>query len=261
MGVFRASTIVPPWAHIHFLEALPFSTLQSPEKLEKPVWFCFPLIFYYYFFSLCTGASAAVPLLCFAVVKHGTVLISGADVNPANLERVKPAPQSCGESVAATPALQPPPPPQHPHREEKHSSNSALQTIANFSGKVVANDGPKITRAWLTTFLRTADFQTIQAEVGMKVLAAPWVEGFPRGTLFPRWVPGSNTPQGCHTKHSWLHRLFHKADANYKPHISQIRCKGGCCAIPSRPSSPHSHLQGSAHFGVHRAGGRGWGAF
>lgn len=52
---------VPPWAHIHFLEALPFSALQSPGKPEKPVWFCFTLIFLLFFFLLFARVPA---LLC-----------------------------------------------------------------------------------------------------------------------------------------------------------------------------------------------------
>lgn len=65
----------------------------------------------------------------FAVVKHGTVLISGADVNPANLERVKPARQHCRESVAAVPAPRPTPctPAEGPGKE-KHTGKE-LQTF------------------------------------------------------------------------------------------------------------------------------------
>lgn len=167
------------------------------------------------------GASAAVPLLCFAVIKHGTVLISGADVNPANLEQVKPAPQCCKESVAATPAPQPSPrtpttPTERP-REEKRSGSSTLQRASNFSRKAVADNGPERSGAQLKTFLTMVTFQTLQAEVGMRKLGTPRVESFPGGTLFPGWVPGSDTLQGHHPKRSGLRLLFHKADTQYEP--------------------------------------------
>lgn len=40
--------------------------------------------------------------------------------------------------------------------------------------------GPKRAGAWLETFLRTVNFQTLQAEIGMRMLAAPWAENVPR---------------------------------------------------------------------------------
>lgn len=80
----------------------------------------------------------------FVVAKHCTVLISGTDVNPANLERVKPAGQHCRESVAAVPTPQPTPcTPAEGPGEEKHTSKE-LQT---FQG-----------RQWLMMGLKEVEF-------------------------------------------------------------------------------------------------------
>lgn len=81
----------------------------------------------------------------------------------------------------------------------------------------MADDGPKKAGAWLETCLRTVNFQTLQAEIGMRMLAAPRAESVPRDMLFPGWVPGSDTQQGHHPNHSGLHLLFHKANTQYEP--------------------------------------------
>lgn len=120
----------------------------------------------------------------------------------------------------------------------------------------MASDGSKRAGAWLE---RTGTFRTLQAEVGMRVPAAPWVESVPRGTLFPalgltpQWDV-TQSFQGCVC-------CFRRQTHETSPHTGQDGCKGWCWAIPTRPSSPHCHLGGLASCGAHGAGGRGWGAF
>lgn len=76
LGAFRA----PGPAH-----PLPSSALQSPGKPEELVWVRPVLVL------LARVQALLLPLLCFAVVKHGVLPTPGADVSPANLEGVKAA--------------------------------------------------------------------------------------------------------------------------------------------------------------------------
>jgi len=61
----------------------------------------------------------------------------------------------------------------------------------------VANDGPGRAEAQLKTFPKMANFLTLRAEVGRRMLAAPLVESIPRGTnIVPRVGPWLGNPTG-----------------------------------------------------------------
>lgn len=118
-------------------------------------------------FPLCAGASAAVPLLCFVVVKHSKVPTASTDVNLEDLERVKPAPQPCRDSVG--PAL-PHSPLLTPCREPGRAQTKQ-QLLISERGKLL-KEGCGHQNSWSSAQkLPKGIFGTLQAEVGIR-----WVQ-------------------------------------------------------------------------------------
>lgn len=106
------------------------------------------------------------------------------------------------------------------------AADPRLQRASNFSGKAVADEGPKRAGAWLEAFLRAVNFWTLQAEVGRRMPAAPRVESVPRGNAVPS--PGSDTPRGCHPKLSGLCVLLTRQTHDTSPRTGRMQRRVLC---------------------------------